>query len=133
MQQGPAGVKVLGILIYSAPLVEQLHDSTDIFGRDEHLGGQDGLADFRDRIGGREGSGVFHIYYGAIVLDHFIAHVGHGGNDLNIMLAFESLLDDFHVQQSQVATAETKTKRHRRFWLKRKCRVVEAETFERMA
>src|SRR5215475_6564339 len=133
MQQGPAGVEVLGILIHPAPLVEQLHDTANIFGRHEHLGGQDGLADFRDRIGGRESSGVFHIYYGAIVLDHFIAYVGYGGNDLNIMLAFESLLDDFHVQQPQVATAEAKTKRRRRFWLKRKGRVVETETFERMA
>src|SRR5262249_6850691 len=74
-----------------------------------------------------------HVYHGTIVLDHFIAHVGHRGDDLNMMLAFEPLLDDFHMQQPQVAAAKTKAKRRGSFRLKRKCRVVEAETFERMA
>ena len=51
MQQRPAGIEVLGIQIHPAPLVEQLHDIADIFSWDEHLSGQDGLADFLDRIG----------------------------------------------------------------------------------
>src|SRR5207245_2452386 len=89
MQQGSAGVEILGIQIYPAPFVEQLHNTANIFGRHKHLGGQDGLTDFRDRIGGREGSRVLYIHYGAIVLDHFVAHVGHGSDDLKVMLAFE--------------------------------------------
>jgi hypothetical protein len=38
------------------------------------------------------------------------------------MLAFKPLLDDFHVQQPQVATAEAKAKRHGSFRLKGKAR-----------
>ena len=108
------------------------HDSADIFSRNEHLSRKDGLADFRNRIGGWEGSRVLHIYHGAIVLDHLIAHVGYSGNDLKVMLAFKALLDDFHMQQPQVATAEAKAKCHGSFRLKGKCRVVETETFKRM-
>ena len=61
------------------------------------------------------------------------AHRRRGGDEVEVVLALEPLLDDLHVQQAQEAAAETEAERRRRLGLARERGVVEAQLVERVA
>src|ERR1019366_8561631 len=54
-------------------------------------------------------------------------------NQVEVVLALQSLLNNFHVQQTQKPAAEAEAQRHRTFRLKEKRRVVELQLLERLA
>ena len=68
------------------------------------------------------------------VLQHAAeAHGRRGGDEVQVVLALEPLLDDLHVQQAQEPAAEAEPQRRRRLRLARERRVVEAQLVQRVA
>ena len=55
---------------------------------------------------------------------HLIDHRGCGHNQVEVVLAFKALLHNLHMKQAEKATAETKIKCLRSFWLIDQCGVV---------
>ena len=55
------------------------------------------------------------------------------GDEVEVELALEPLLDDLHVQQAQEAAAEAEAERDRRFRLEADRGVVEVQLLERVA
>ena len=58
---------------------------------------------------------------------------GTRGDQVQIELALQTLLDDLHVQQAQEAHAEAKAQRHRRLGLPHQRRIVDVQLIERVA
>ena len=56
-----------------------------------------------------------------------------GGQQLEVVLALQPLLDDLHVQQAEEAAAEAEAERDRRFRLVGQRGVVQLQAFERVA
>ena len=62
-----------------------------------------------------------------------VAHAGRGGDQVEVVLALQPLLDDLHVQQAEEAAAEAEAQRHRTFRLEEERRIVEPQLFQRLA
>ena len=62
-----------------------------------------------------------------------VAHAGRGGDQVEVELALQPLLDDLHVQQAEEAAAEAEAERDRTFRLEEERRIVEPQFFERVA
>ena len=62
-------------------------------------------------MGGRF-DGVIHVHFRAVRLIDFINDARRGRNQIEVKLAFQPLLNDLHVQQSQEAAAEAEAQRH---------------------
>ena len=62
-----------------------------------------------------------------------IEHARRGGDQVEVELALEPLLDDLHVQQAEEAAAEAEAERDRGLGLEDEARVVEAQLLERVA
>ena len=62
-----------------------------------------------------------------------VRDVGHGGDDVHVELAVETLLDDLHVQQSEESAAEAEAERQRALRFEGQRGVVELQLFERGA
>ncbi len=69
-----------------------------IFLRHENRGGDDGLADFLDlrQLGQLER--VLDVDQGAVLHQHLVHHRRRGGDEVHVVLAFQPLLHDVHVQ-----------------------------------
>ncbi len=126
-------LNVLHIDVHAALLLAQLHDGAHIVGRREDLRRNHGLLHVVDvgRIG--QISGVVDVQLGTVGLDHVVDHRGRGGNQIQIELALQALLNDLHVQQTQEARAEAEAQRHRGLRLKGQRGVVELELIQRVA
>jgi len=57
---------------------------------------------------------------------NLVAHAGGGGDEFEAELAFEALLDNFHVQQAEEAAAEAEAEGDGTFGLEEEGRIVEA-------
>ena len=77
--------------------------------------------------------GVVHLDQRVVLVVDIVTHVRHRGDHIHVELAIETLLHDFHVQQSEETAAETEAQGHRRFGLEGERGVVELELFERSA
>ena len=66
------------------------------------------FADVFDRAGIGQVHRVVHLDFIAAVRFHPVHHTRVGRNDIDVMLAANALLDDFHVEQTKEAAAETK-------------------------
>ena len=71
--------------------------------------------------------GVVHLLHVAVFVIDLITHVRHGRDDVHGELAVKTLLDDFHVEESEEAAAETEAQCHGRFRLEGEGSVVQTE------
>ena len=69
----------------------------------------------------------------AVGLGDLVAHAGRGGDEVEVELALQALLNDFHVEQAEEAAAEAEAEGDGAFGLEEKGRVVEAKFFEGVA
>ena len=69
----------------------------------------------------------------AVVQHAAEAHRRRGGDEVEVVLALEALLDDLHVQEAEEAAAEPEAQRGRGLGLARERGVVEAQLVERVA
>ena len=110
-QQHALRIEVLHRVEGAAPPGRELHQRADVLAR-----GDD--ADLDPRLGDRLDLAQRR-HLGRVVDDHLAAAVGQGhpvldrgrgGDEIEVELALEALLDDLHVQQAQEAHAEARPK-----------------------
>ena len=70
---------------------------------------------------------IVHFNHFKISLSHLIDHTRIGRNYIEIILAADTLLDDFHVQQPEETTAKAESQRDGVFRLIDKSSVIEAQ------
>ena len=114
-------------------LDSELHDGTRILGRADDLCLEVGLFDALDARGLGQILRAADIEHLAVSLVHVVVDRGARGDQVQIELALQALLDDLHVQQAQEAHAETKAQRHRRLRLPHQRRIVDVQLIERVA
>ncbi len=91
-----------------APLVEaELHNGANEIGARD-----DGRTDVRllnmvNQSDVGQPRGVMHFLAVALLVVNQIRNVGHSGDDIHIELPVETLLNDFHMEQSQETAPET--------------------------
>ena len=102
---------VLHIGIHSSALLAKLHYRADIFARAVYMHIRHRLKrlGYNCRIG--VVCGVIHRYGLTVRKQEFILNARRGGNKIEIILAFEPFLDDFHMQKPQKAAAEAEAER----------------------
>src|SRR5205823_2562843 len=118
---------VLELFLHAALLFEKGKNAAE-----ELVGREDGCLDDRLFDTG-DADGVGHLR-GRVNLDdlaigsrHAVADAGRGRNQVQVELAFESLLHDLHVQESEEAATKAEAERDRRLRLVEEGGVVEAE------
>ena len=114
-------------------LDSELHDGTRILGRADDLCLEVGLFDTLDTRGLGQILRAADINHFAVSLVHVVVDRGARGDQVQIELALQALLDDLHVQQAQEAHAEAKAQRHRRLRLPHQRRIVDVQLIERVA
>ena len=126
---------VLEVLLAAALLFDQLEDPADVL-----LVGEDACAsDDRlfDAARCSEGSGQREGLSTSIDLavgeGDLVADAGRGGDEVEIVLALQPLLNDLHVQQAEEAAAEAEAERDGGLRLEGEAGVVEAQFFQRVA
>ena len=78
----------------------------------------------------RQSGRVVHLHHSAFLRVNLVLHVRHGGYDLHVELARQSLLYNLHVQQSEESATETESQRYRAFWLECQRCVVELQLLD---
>ena len=108
MEGYPIGGDVFHIDEFTAPLLTQLHQGAviDIRGIDFelHIGLFYGFTLLR--VG--QGGWIVHHHDGVIKHVHLIDHRWRGNDQIKVVFPLQPLLHDFHVQQAEEATTETK-------------------------
>ena len=77
--------------------------------------------------------GIVDFDDGAIGERDLVTHAGRGGDEVEVVLALEPLLNDFEMQQAEEAAAEAEAEGDGGLGLEGEGRVVEAEFFEGIA
>ena len=106
VQHDARAADVLEIFLLAALFFDQLQNSADIFLVGEDRGEDDRLFDFGDfaRIGPARRIVDFDDL--AVGRGDFVADAGRGGDEVEVVFALETLLNDLHVQQAEEAAAE---------------------------
>ena len=81
----------------------------------------------------RPARGIVHFDHAAVGKRDVVAHAGRGGDQVQLVLALQALLDDLHVQQAEKAAAEAEAKGDRTLRLEEEGGVVEAQLFQGVA
>ena len=124
------GIQILHILELSPALLAQGHDIAHIVvgGEDGHL--HIGLPGLRNGGGVRIVVGVIHRHLGAVGLGDLVDNRGQGGDEVQVKLPLQPLLDDLAVEHTQKAAAEAKAQCHRALRLEGQGGVVELELLQ---
>ncbi len=101
--------------------------------RYQNIGAANRLAHFRNRRHIRQFGRVINKHHVAIFQHHFKHHGGRSGDEVEVVFALQTLLDDFHVQHAKETNAETEAQRIGAFRLVLQRRVVQREFFQRFA
>ena len=124
------GIQVLHILELAPAVLAHGHDIAHIL-----VGGDDGdlhigLLGVLDNGGVGIIMGVIHLDQGAVGLIHMINNGGEGGDQVQIELPLQPLLDDLHMEHTQKAAAEAEAQGHGAFRLEGQGGIVELELFQ---
>ena len=79
----------------------------------------------------RQSGRIMHFFHLALLGVTHIADVGHGGDHIHVELTVETLLDDFHVEQTQKTTTETEAQRYGTLRRKGQGGIVELKLLQR--
>ena len=110
---------------------EEFHHGADVFAGHNQIHPHDWLAELVDRT--RVGNLLRPVDFQhfAVARKDFVSHVRRGLHEVDVGLLLQPLLDDFHVQQSEEAAAESEPERRRRLRLVEERRVVQPQLLER--
>ncbi len=97
------------------------------------MAGEDRLLEHRDLLDRRQLGRVVDVEHLARLGRDAVDDRGRGGDQVEVVLALEPLLDDLHVQQAEVAATKPEAERLARLGLDRKRGVVEPQLGERLA
>ena len=133
MQLKARGVEVLHILEFAAPVLTQIHDRADVFGRGDEVRLRIRLL----RLGDLGGVGVVErgidVELRAVGLRDLVDDVRRRRDEVVIVLALQPLLHDVHVQETKEARAEAEAERLGAFGLKTQRRIVKLKLREGVA
>ena len=133
MQLNTRGVEVLHILEFAAPVLAQIHDRADVFGRGDEVRLRIRLL----RLGNFGGVGVVErgidVELRAVGLGDLIDDVRGRRDEVEVIFALETLENDLHVQKAQKAAAEAEAQRDGVFLREAHGRVVQLQLFQRVA
>ena len=117
------------------PLRGQLHQGPDVV-----RGGDELQINVRfldpvpfSRIRKTRGVGAVHARLLHVVHVHLVHHAGGGGDEVEVILALQSLLHDFHVQQTEETAAKAESHRGGLLRLVAQRRVVDLQLTQRLA
>ena len=113
MQLDPLGREVLDLVHLTAAQLAQLHQRARVVGRRDDADLEVGLLDEVDALRVGEVGRVVDDVERAIGAVHAVFDAGRGGDQGEVELALEALLDDLHVQQAEEAAAEAEAERPR--------------------
>ena len=116
----------------AAVLDGELHDGARVLRRADDLCLEVGFLDTLDARGLGKVLRAADIDHLAVGLVDVIVDRGTRGNEVQVELALQAFLNDFHVQQAQEAHAEAKAERHRGLGLPHQRRVVDVQLIERV-
>ena len=124
------GVEILHVLKLAAALLTHGHDVAHEVLRcdDGHL--HIGLFGVLDSAGVGVVVGVIHLHQRAVGFIHMVDDGGQRGDEVEIELTLEALLNNLHVEHAQEAAAETKAQGHGRFRLEGEGGVVQLQLFQ---
>ena len=118
---------------YSTLLDAEVHDLTDVLAFGDDLCLDEWLLYVVEVVRfGQVGRVVDNVLL-AVLGEGVVTHVGDGGDNRHVKFPFEPLLDDFHVEHAQEATAEPEPQGCRRFRFEYEGGVIELEFFHRGA
>ena len=124
---------ILHPLILTAALLAQLHDRSDKFRGHHDLCPHQRLFHIVDLGRIRKVGRVGKIDAGSVCLVYLIDNAGRCGDKIQIVLPFQSFLDNLQMQQSKESAAETKSKRRGSFRFIKQRRIVQLEFFQRVS
>ena len=106
MQLHQVGVQILHILELTPAVLTHGHDIAHIL-----VGGDDGdlhigLLGMLNNSGVGIIVGVIHLYQGAVGLIYMVNNGGESGDQIQVELPLQALLDDLHMEHPQKAAAE---------------------------
>ena len=117
-----------------APVRRQLHERPDVAARRDDAELDPRLRDRLDVGRARQQGRVVDDDRAAAVLElDVVLDRRRRGDEVEVELALEALLDDLHVEQAQEAAAEPEAQGHRALRLEGEAGVVEVELVERLA
>ena len=130
MDLDQVGVEILHVFELAPALLAHGHDVADVV-----RGGDDGDLDerlplLRDDGGVGVVVGVVHADLRAVGLGHFVNDVGQGGDEVQVELPLQALLNDLHVEHPQKAAAEAEAQGGGGLRLEGQGGVVELELFQ---
>src|SRR5690606_16176387 len=127
------GVEVVRVDVRPAAVLAERHQRADVLGRGDDLGLDVGLADLGDLADGRHLARVRDFELRPVRQLDRVADVRERGDDVEVELAVEALLDDLHVEHAEEADAEAEAERSAGLGLVGERGVVELELVERGA
>src|SRR5581483_10867166 len=123
---------VLDVFLTSAFFFDELEDAAEVLLVGEDLGLNHGLFDLLDVARVRPARRIVDRENLAVRQGDLVLHAGGGGNEVEVVLALEALLDNLEVQQAEEAAAESEAERDGGFGFEVEARIVEAQLFERI-
>ncbi len=124
---------VLEVLLPSALVFDQLQDAADVLFVGQDLRRDDRLFDLLDLARVGPARGIVDLEDRAVGQRDLVAHARRGGDEVEVVLALQALLNDLQVQQAEEAAAEAEAQRDRGLGLEGEASVVEPQLFERIA
>ena len=95
----------------TAFFLAKLHHRTDIIVRYEDRHGIDRFTDFGNLIDGREFARIFHAHDFAVRHQNFVHDGRRRRDEIHVVFALQTFLNDVHVQEPQEPGAETEPQR----------------------
>ena len=107
------------------------HDRADIIGSRNDRGTDVRFLDvvYQRNVG--HTAGVVYLHDMSLLVIYIIGNVGHGGDDVHIELAVQTLLHNLHVEQAEEAATEAEAQGQRRFGLESQRSVVQLKLLQR--
>ena len=121
------------ICLNAALVLAELQHGAHEVGGHEGRDRIDGFADFLDLVDGRKRRGVFNLNHFAVGEEHLIDDGRRRRDEVHVVFALETLLDDVHVKEPEEPRAEAEAESLRALGLKAQRRVVQLELRERVA
>ena len=97
---------VLDVLLAAAFFFDELQDAADVLFVGEDLCRNDWLLDLLDLSWIGPARGVIDFNFTAIGKGDLVTHAGGSGDEVEVVLALEALLNDLEVKQAKKAAAE---------------------------
>src|SRR5437660_1407301 len=131
LQHDAGRAHILEALLLTTLVFHQFQNSAHVLLAGQDGGKDDWLFDLGNFALVGPFGGIVHFDVRAVGLGDFVTYAGGGRDQVQIELAFQTLLDNFHVQKTQKATAEAEPQGGGTFRLEEEGGIVQAQFLQR--